>query len=457
MTDKRQTSKIFVGGLSWETTDQRLRTYFENYGAVSEAFVSFDRTTGRPRGFGFVVFEDPAVADKVVSLQHTIDRRDVEAKKAVPKEENPGAKQANGLSQRTKKIFVGGLAPSVDEHAFRKYFEQYGTVDDAVVMYDHDNKRPRGFGFITFSSEEAVDAVFTGGSLQTLHDKPIEIKRAVPRDQIASARGRTTFNQQPRMFSGALQGPNRMVGGQSGFAAAAMGPAFSGENGTLRGNLLTSHSLGAPNSQSNVQQLSGAFSLGAQGLPVFPHDIGAAISQGLAAGLLGAMSGQLSSQLPSHANGMQRVGSAQLPLGTNQLDEFIPQMNGMRLQGSNGLSGMGSGTLQSASSGMNQVAFSGGHSNGELLGGEFNHGNGYNAAAANGLKSAFAGLALDQPHGFASDLAPPNGFEERVSMLSAGSAGLGQLHSPSVTAAFAAHYTEPHHKAQEVSVSGQQW
>ena len=47
MSEKRQTSKIFVGGLSWETTDQRLRTYFENYGAVSEAFVSFDRVTGK--------------------------------------------------------------------------------------------------------------------------------------------------------------------------------------------------------------------------------------------------------------------------------------------------------------------------------------------------------------------------------------------------------------------------
>ena len=45
----------------------------------------------------------------------------VEAKKAVPKEDQPAGKQANGLSsQRTKKIFVGGLAPSVDEHAFRK-------------------------------------------------------------------------------------------------------------------------------------------------------------------------------------------------------------------------------------------------------------------------------------------------------------------------------------------------
>lgn len=65
----------------------------------------------------------------------------MEAKKAVPKEDHPSAKQANGLSsQRTKKIFVGGLAPSVDEQAFRKYFEQYGPVEDAVVMWVSDSQ-----------------------------------------------------------------------------------------------------------------------------------------------------------------------------------------------------------------------------------------------------------------------------------------------------------------------------
>lgn len=60
----------------------------------------------------------------------------MEAKKAVPKEDHPSGKQPTGgvSSQRTKKIFVGGLAPSVDEQAFRKYFEQYGSVEDAVVM-----------------------------------------------------------------------------------------------------------------------------------------------------------------------------------------------------------------------------------------------------------------------------------------------------------------------------------
>ncbi|GMH42273.1 hypothetical protein BSKO_10192 [Bryopsis sp. KO-2023] len=186
----KQDCKVFVGGLSWETSDQKLRMYFENYGNVTEAFVNYDRNTGRPRGFGFVVFEDPGVADKVVVQQHTIDRREVEAKKAVPKEEHQAKKQSGEImSQRSKKVFVGGLAPSVDEKAFREYFERYGMVKDAVVMYDHENKRPRGFGFVTFQDDESVAKVFNNGVMQTLHDKKIEIKHAVPRDQMAASRG----------------------------------------------------------------------------------------------------------------------------------------------------------------------------------------------------------------------------------------------------------------------------
>ena len=54
-----------------------LATHARSYAQVLEAFVSYDRVTGRPRGFGFVIFEDPAVADRVASQQHTIDRREV--------------------------------------------------------------------------------------------------------------------------------------------------------------------------------------------------------------------------------------------------------------------------------------------------------------------------------------------------------------------------------------------
>ena len=121
--------------------------------------------------------------------------KQVDAKKAVPKDDSGPGKQAlpNGMGQgRSKKIFVGGLAPSVDETAFRRHFERFGSVEDAVVMYDHDNRRPRGFGFVTFCDEGAIDGVFSSGIMQTLHDKPIEIKRAVPRDQMPPVR-RSTF------------------------------------------------------------------------------------------------------------------------------------------------------------------------------------------------------------------------------------------------------------------------
>lgn len=165
-----------------------------------EAFVSYDRHTGRPRGFGFVVFADPVVADRVVSLKHTIDRREVEAKRALPKDESPLSKEQAAVATgvRTKKVFIGGLAPTVDEPTLKTYFEEYGTIEDVVVMYDHEKGRPRGFGFVTYQCEESVDRLFNAGAIHILHEKQIEAKRAVPRDSMPpSPRGSFGARSQP--------------------------------------------------------------------------------------------------------------------------------------------------------------------------------------------------------------------------------------------------------------------
>lgn len=69
--------KLFIGGISWDTDEERLREYFGNYGEVVEAVIMRDRTTGRARGFGFVVFADPAVAERVILEKHVIDGRTV--------------------------------------------------------------------------------------------------------------------------------------------------------------------------------------------------------------------------------------------------------------------------------------------------------------------------------------------------------------------------------------------
>lgn len=55
--------KLFVGGLSWDTTDASLRSAFEAFGSIEDAKVITDRDTGRSRGFGFVTFADAASAD----------------------------------------------------------------------------------------------------------------------------------------------------------------------------------------------------------------------------------------------------------------------------------------------------------------------------------------------------------------------------------------------------------
>ncbi|CAD5177892.1 unnamed protein product [Musa acuminata subsp. malaccensis] len=180
--------KLFIGGISWDTNEDRLREYFRNYGEVVEAVIMKDRTTGRARGFGFIVFADPAVAERVVMEKHLIDGRMVEAKKAVPRDDqqilnrnNSSVHGSPGPGGRTKKIFVGGLPSTLTESDFKKYFDQFGTITDVVVMYDHNTQRPRGFGFITYDSEDAVDRVLFK-SFHELNGKMVEVKRAVPKE-----------------------------------------------------------------------------------------------------------------------------------------------------------------------------------------------------------------------------------------------------------------------------------
>jgi RNA recognition motif-containing protein len=52
--------KMFVGGLSWETTADSLKYYFQKFGDLIDVALMSDKRTGQPRGFGFVTYKDPA-------------------------------------------------------------------------------------------------------------------------------------------------------------------------------------------------------------------------------------------------------------------------------------------------------------------------------------------------------------------------------------------------------------
>ncbi len=65
--DKDMSNKLFVGGLSWNTTSDELREAFEQCAQVEEAKVITDRDTGRSRGFGFVTLKDASALSDAIS------------------------------------------------------------------------------------------------------------------------------------------------------------------------------------------------------------------------------------------------------------------------------------------------------------------------------------------------------------------------------------------------------
>lgn len=58
--------KLFIGNIEWSATDEELKDFFSQYGAVEEAVIINDKFSGRSRGFGFVTFENEADADKAI-------------------------------------------------------------------------------------------------------------------------------------------------------------------------------------------------------------------------------------------------------------------------------------------------------------------------------------------------------------------------------------------------------
>ncbi len=66
-------NKLFVGGLSWGTESDSLRSAFAQYGTVTDAVVITDRETGRSRGFGFVTFDNSDDAKAAITAMDQSD------------------------------------------------------------------------------------------------------------------------------------------------------------------------------------------------------------------------------------------------------------------------------------------------------------------------------------------------------------------------------------------------
>jgi len=200
--------KIFVGGLSYETTNEDLVAYFGQWGEVKQAQVKFDQLTGRSRGFAFVEFANASSVSEVLKQRE----REIKGKKVEVKP---------AKSRENKKIFVGGLPADFAEEELRAHFEKFGKVDDVEWPLDRARGVRRNFAFVVFEEEAGADAA-SEETKQQFGDRMCDVKKAVPQPKRAmmGMGGAVGGRGGGRGRGRGAQGGQYGYGGMGGYGAA---------------------------------------------------------------------------------------------------------------------------------------------------------------------------------------------------------------------------------------------
>jgi len=152
--DDIQSRKVFVGGLSESTNDKSFAEYFMKFGDLCDSIVMFDKITGKPKRFGFLVYAELSALENCLnSGPHTLDGNELTVKKS----SQPNEVKTNrdkGANCEIHALFPFGS--KMDEQMISMYFSQFGKVASCVIPVNKILNRPKNFCFIKFSERDAV-------------------------------------------------------------------------------------------------------------------------------------------------------------------------------------------------------------------------------------------------------------------------------------------------------------
>lgn len=135
-------AKVYVGNLSWNTSDDGLAQAFSPYGQLTDYIVMKDRDTGRSRGFGFVTFETQTEADAAIAAlnEQEIDGRRIRVNMANSRPQTGGSMGGGNLG-------YSGLTGGYGAGAYGGAQPGYGTYTVPFEQTNHAGGQPNGYGY----------------------------------------------------------------------------------------------------------------------------------------------------------------------------------------------------------------------------------------------------------------------------------------------------------------------
>ncbi|KAF4087003.1 hypothetical protein AMELA_G00090980 [Ameiurus melas] len=237
--EPEQLRKLFIGGLSFETTEDSLRAHFEQWGKLTDCVVMRDPGNKRSRGFGFVTYSCVGEVDAAMAARpHKVDGRVVEPKRAVSREDS----NKPGAHLTVKKIFVGGIKEDTEEYHIRDYFERYGKIESIDIMEERSTGKKRGFCFVTFDDHDTVDKI-VAQKYHTINSHNCEVRKALPKQEMQAVSnqryrggggGGGNFMGRGGNFGGGNFGRGGYGGGRGGYGGDGY-DGFSGDGGNYGG------------------------------------------------------------------------------------------------------------------------------------------------------------------------------------------------------------------------------
>ncbi|XP_074559098.1 UBP1-associated protein 2C-like [Curcuma longa] len=176
--------KLFVRGLSWDTTSETLCAVFSVHGEIEEGAVIVDKATGKSRGYGFITYKHMASTMRALQEPSKL----IDGRLAICNLACDGLNSSSGTGDLAlRKIYIGGLSPNISSEILLNFFGRYSEIEEGSVAYDKETNKSRGFGFVTYKTAEGAKKAIDDPN-KTLGGRNITVKLAdTPRSKVTQA------------------------------------------------------------------------------------------------------------------------------------------------------------------------------------------------------------------------------------------------------------------------------